>query len=247
MKHFINVNTLAVFTKAKKWSFLLLCFGFMWSAFAQESAYIEYKQTVFPRKMLPEDQKQYAMMIPEVMEATVELKYNKNMASVEEKKAASEGGVEISMGDGGISFYDLDTKKKLVLHPKNSMVPKNFAVESAIDDAEEEIKHTGNTKEIMGYQCKEITFEMDMEGLGSGKIMVKGYYTEKIPYGHSPMGYMGLSGVLLKLECEYFSYEAKEIHKETQDISFVVPADYKKITEGQFEDIMDEAMEGMGF
>lgn len=247
MKYFIKAILFAVSSKAKKWSLLALCLGFFATGFSQESAYIEYKQTVYARKMLPPDQMQYAMMIPEKMEAKVELRYHKNIASIEEKAIESDGSVAISMGNGGKSFFDLEHKKKLTLYPKSAMIAKNFAVESEIDEAEEEIKHTGKTMEIMGYQCKEITFEMDMEGLGNGNVTVTAYYTDEIPYGHSPMGYMGLSGTLLKLECEYFIYTVVEVHKEKQDIVFAIPADYKKITEEQFEDIMDEAMEGTGF
>ena len=242
MKH--SIKTI-LFTCVKKWSLFVLCIGFAFSALAQESAIIEYKQTVFPRKMLPPDQQQYAMMIPETIEVLVSLRYNKNIGSLEEKVLESDSPIDLDTGNGEKSFYDLDTKKKLSLYPKGTFMPRNFAVSSKISPIDEEIKHTGNTKEIMGYSCKEITFEMDMEGLQMDKIPVTAYYTDEIPYGHGPMGYMGLTGVLLQMECEYFSYDVSAIKKEVQEITLVVPEDYKEISQGQYEDIMDEAMEGM--
>lgn len=245
MKHFIKTIPFVVFARINKLSLFILFISLSLSVFAQESASIEYKQTVFPRKMLPEDQKQYAMMIPETIEVLVTLRYNKNMGSVEEKVLESDSPVDLDTGNGEKSFYDLDAKKKLTLYPKGTFLPRNFAVKSDLSPMDEEIKHSGKTKEIMGYQCKEITFEMDMDGLQLDKVLVTAYYTEEIPYGHSPMGYMGLSGVLMHLECEYFSYTASEVKKETHEISLVVPEGYKEISEAQYEDIMDEALEGM--
>lgn len=99
---------------------------------------------------------------------------------------------KITMGDSVLSdvavvtITDLANKNQIFINPKTKtwtdkkMLPSEFPVIDSAADArgpQMVIKRTGNTKEINGLKCEEITFKLDMSSnTGVGEAKVKHYF-----------------------------------------------------------------------
>lgn len=158
----------------------------------------------------------------------------------EENITQQSGGMNIKMVTAGASdkIY-CDFKDKMKTEQKEFMT-RMFLIEG--DLATTKWKFTGNSLNILGYNCQEVISEDTAR-------KVKAWFTAAIPVPAGPAGFGNLPGMILQLDIDKGK---RLITASAIDPSFnnqgviVKPKEGKKVTSDEFKKIVDEKMKEMG-
>jgi GLPGLI family protein len=150
------------------------------------------------------------------------------------------GGVKIRMVNAGASdktFCDFKDKKKT---EQKEFMTRMFLVEG--DLAATRWKFTGNSLNILGYNCQEVISEDTAK-------KVKAWFTSAIPLPGGPAGFGNLPGMILQLDIDNGK---RIITASAIDPAFniqgaiIKPKEGKKVTGDEFKKIVDEKLKEMG-
>jgi GLPGLI family protein len=189
---------------------------------------IIYEQKINVHANLTGAQKAFKAMIPEFISSDLEMKFNDSKARIKELPKEQTGGIMISTSSANMlvdkaagksySFSDLGGSK--------------YYTEENIDN-ETKLKPKKETKVIEGYTCKCVILETE-------EMNFTIWYTEALPAGYSPMGYLPLNGMVLEIEGEKLSFLFKSIEEKTlSETDLAKPEGYKKVTQEQLEDLTE--------
>lgn len=118
---------------------------------------------------------------------------------------------------------------KNIFHKKNSFGQDFIVKKPKLDWDISKI-----TKKIGKYLCyKAITLKRIETSMGVKYTKVIAWFSPEIPFNHGPKGYVGLPGLIIKLDEGNLSYVLKKIIK-LDSIKFIKPSKGKKITLEEF-------------
>lgn len=150
--------------------------------------------------------------------------------------------VEIMAGGSGVAYKNIN--ENLFLRAEEGF-GKNFIIEDEL--REYGWKITRETKEILGYEVRKATAEVDEDNT------IEAWYAPKLPYKNGPKNYQGLPGLILEIveihkketgESKYLHLAVSiEIDKDQSEIK--PPHKGQKISQEDYLKLMNEHMEKM--
>jgi len=155
-------------------------------------------------------------------------------------QVADAGGmvVMMRMSDPEYKMYtDFAAKKQI---EQKEFMTRMFLIEKELGVSD--WKLTGNTKEILGYQCQEATREKD-------STQIVAWFTPSIPIPSGPAEYLNLPGLVLAVDLDNgkHTFVAKSIEPMELDNKMLAkPKEGKKTTDAEFKKIVEEKMKEMG-
>jgi len=193
-----------------------------------------------------EQLKQIEALIPKETGAKKTLRFNTKAAlyqNTKEENANNEsthsmGGATIMiMGSSGgandKSYYDIQNKQ---LIQQEEFMSRKFLITS--EAQAKPWKLTGKSKQILGYPCQEAVLKHD-----STTITV--WFTPAISVSAGPKGLYGLPGMILAADMgENITITAIKVQEE-QIGDLPKPKDGKKVTQKEFEKIVDAKIKEM--
>lgn len=133
-------------------------------------------------------------------------------------------------------YFDL-TGKKMV--QQREFMQRKFLIEDAI--VTEGWKLTGKQKMILNYPCSEAT-------VTDSTRTVSAWFTPAIPVSTGPSNYVGLPGLILEVNVNNGEQviTALSVSAEVNVNSIAKPKDGKKVTQAEFDKIVEEKLKEMG-
>lgn len=216
----------------------------------QKEGIITYEEVLKLDIKLPPEMQQYAAMIPKEDKTNMDLFFTEKESLYTKSKKVDaaesdpfEGGnvnvKKIMIGGGGTAstYFNLEEQSYL---KAEDMMGKKFLVTA--NPQEFDWRVLGEQKVIAGYNC--IKAEMTVDSSSA-----TAWFTPEIPVSIGPGEFQGLPGAILFLEYIRGSgpdivYTAKEIElKKLEAID--KPSKGKKVTEEEFEKMVDRQMKEM--
>lgn len=151
-----------------------------------------------------------------------------------------DGGMRISFSaSGGLSYKNTQTKVYL---DDASNFGKDFIITDSLQDFDWQI--TREKSKILNYTVQKATAVKD------SATTLEAWYTTLIPIKSGPDNYWGLPGLILKLVNQHQGKEIREFYYEATVIDILKdsepiekPTKGEKVTQEEFDRIMDEQME----
>jgi GLPGLI family protein len=220
---------------------LLSIIGFINMSFSygqdKSEGVISYKRIVNLHASLSPDQSTMKAMIPELSTTKFNLFYNDSYARLTEvKKSNMQGGVMLKTQSEEkiIDFKNKTTSELYTIMKKNYVV-----IDKKSDNENDKFKYTGESKTIAGFLCKKAT-------LIRNDRKFELWISKDLPINVSPLGNLGIEGVVLEVKFDNVSFIAQEVKFKKVDTNlFKVPKDYREITPEQHEDLIEEELEEM--
>lgn len=136
--------------------------------------------------------------------------------------------------NGEWSTY-IDTKSNSRLSQEN-LFDKMFTIKEDYLPLSWEIE--SETKEILGKQCVKATSRL-------GNMSIVAWFTSEIPVPIGPAGYMGLPGIIMELDTDYFLYSIKKVEFTDQELK-IVPPKGKTVSRKEYIEIRDKKIRQQG-
>ncbi len=219
--------------------------------FAQtNTGVITYEEVLNLNIELPEEMQQYAALIPKEKKSLLDLFFNENESLYTKSKAVApqdanpmgQGGnmqVQTMMiGGGGDRSVYLNNAEETIITSENSF-GQNFLIEGTYE--KKAWKILNEQKEILGYTCIKAEMEKD-------STTIEAWFTPEIAASVGPSKYYGLPGAILSLSTSgeaSVNYEAIEVKLKDVSKKIAKPTKGKKVSEDEFELIMEERMNEM--
>jgi GLPGLI family protein len=211
------------------------------------SGTVIYEQVIQLDIQLEGDAAQYAYALPKERKSQKILFFSKDASLYENHHMDNpDEAMEMEEGSGMIikmeepeyrTFTDLN--KSQVIEQKEFM-SRVFLIES--DPGEVNWRLTGNQKSILNYSCQEAV--SDMEGK-----KVHAWFTPQIPVPAGPALFGNLPGLILAIEMDQGDHIIQAISVEPGPVNEEMmkkPSKGKKVTEEEYQAIVDEKMKEMG-
>ena len=100
------------------------------------------------------------------------------------------------------------------------------------------------TKKIQDFVCYKATAVIEIiNSVGIFKRNVVAWYCPKIPVSFGPKGYGGLPGLILEFEEKNITFGAKKITLNPTNIIIEKPSKYKRVSEIEYEKMVDKSMQ----
>lgn len=202
-------------------------------------------------------QKQLQAQLMKQFQKTYTLNFTKSTATYKQNEELSSpqvqtGGVKIQiMGSGGGTdvLYKNIADKSYV--NKREISGKRFLIKDTLERFEWEM--TGETKNIGNYTCYKATKtrkkNKTVRSMVDGEVEEKkeeviietvAWYTPQIPISNGPEKYWGLPGLILEIQDGKQTIVCTEIViNPSEKIEIKVPKKGKKVSQKEFEEIMD--------
>jgi len=194
---------------------------------------ITYEQKINIHLSLSEDQKAMKALIPEFMTSQVQLSFKDGVARAKEVKAEQQGGIMISTSSSDLLMNSKENKT----YSFAELGQEKFYTESVLEPEKDQLKLLQETKKIGGYECKAAVMESEED-------TYKVWYCPALPKYFSPMGLLGVDGMVLQIESQQISYLFKNISEEKVDENLLqFPQGHKKVSDEQLMDLQEEYME----
>ncbi|WP_417786096.1 GLPGLI family protein [Tenacibaculum sp.] len=210
-----------------------------------------------------EMQKKMQAQLMKQFQQTYTLNFNKSTSTYKQNKKLSSpqaqvGGVQIQvMGSGGgtdVLYKNIKDKRYV---NKTEISGKRFLIKDKLESFD--WKMTGETKNIGNYTCykatktrKETRTSMSMtDGETEEKkeeiiIETVAWYTPEIPISNGPEQFWGLPGLILEVQDGKQTIVCTEIVlNPSEKIEIKEPTKGKKVTQKEFDNIMDEHTKDM--
>jgi len=225
-------------------SILFLC---TIGAFAQQSGTVQYQETrkldihfdgdMPPPPGLPTEHTNKTLLFFNDV-ASLYKNDTANTDNMNVDRETEDGGhvfIQMAAPDNQI-YCDLANKKMI---QQRDFMQRKFLIEGEM--LAEGYKLTGKQKMILNYPCSE-AIKID-----STKTMVL-WYTPAIPVSSGPFNYVGLPGLVLEVNINNGEQiiTALSVSKEVNLKNIVKPKDGKKVTQEEFDKIVEEKMKEMG-
>ena len=215
--------------------------------FSQSTGRIIFEEKMDLHVTLPPEREHMKDMIPKYNTSFYELLYTGDESMYARQKEAEQA--EITSSQGGNQMV-------MRFGRDNREVYKNLSTESMIDSREfmqkqflikgpptpRKWKIGKNTKEILGYNCMEATFQADTA------THITAWFTPQIAVSNGPSDFQGLPGMILQIDVNHGQRmtTATEIMLDSVDTSSILPPTKgKEVTSEEFEKIRDEKMKEM--
>lgn len=134
----------------------------------------------------------------------------------------------------GTGVYYTNVKKGLRLRQMEDL--GEWLIEKSLDSLNWDIKN--ETKEIKGYTCKKATATVNLNDIKKGEITA--WFAPDLPFQFGPVGYGGLSGLILGLEVQHYYFYADKIKLSDKSIEIKQPAKGKRVTQEEFGEEYDK-------
>lgn len=162
---------------------------------------------------------------------------NANDAMNVEQEAEGGGQIIMHMAPPeNIMYCDLTNK---ILTQQRDFMQRKFLIESPIDGSG--WKLTGKQKMVLNYPC--------MEAIRVDSIdTVSAWYTPVIPLSTGPLDYVGLPGMVMEVHVnnDMEVITATAVSKEVDASQIKKPKDGKKVTQEEYDKIVEEKLKEMG-
>ena len=215
--------------------------------FAQTSGTIKYQETrkldihfdgdMPPPPGLPTEHKNTTLLF---FTETASL-YQNDTAQIDnmniERETEDGGMIFMQMAPPDNKVYCDFTTKTMI--EKRDFMQRQFLIEKPL--VAEGWKLTGKQKMILNYPCSEA---VKTDSLGTTTI----WYTPAIPVSSGPFYYVGLPGMVLEVNINNGEQviTALSVDKQVETALIVKPKDGKKVTDEEFNKIVEEKLKEMG-
>ena len=217
-------------------------------SYSQEntSGTIVYEQVVKIEIKMDGDAAQFANMMPKERKSEKVLLFNNLQSLYENKKASDQEDVSMNSGGANVMIKMVEPENKVFtdLPAKKQIEMREFMTRIFLIDREQNYqwKITGNQKMIHELPCQEATTLDDEK-------KVVAWFCPAIPVSAGPGKYGGLPGLILCVELD----EGKNIttvktidFTPVADSKIVKPEKGKKVTNEEFNKIVEEKVKEMG-
>ena len=230
---------------------LLICFFALLPILSQAQnteGRIVYLETLNLSIELSPEMQQYAHLIPTEQKTKMDLYFNDQESlyakntdpeETDENPFEEQDAMQIRIGMGANGSTYLNHKSNTLLKSEDLM-GKQFLVQGDLEKPNWKI--VGDQKEILGYNCILAQLQED-------STTINAWFTPEIPVQVGPSEFYGLPGAILAANFtsgeQKISLEAQSITLESVADKIVVPEKGKKVTQEEFEEIMQKRMEEM--
>lgn len=222
------------------------------SLLAQESnkeGRVVYQEVTKIEIKLEGDAAQFANSLPKERKASKELVFNAESSIYRNNKDA-ESAEDVAMEQGGamvqIKMMEPDNQLFADLNKKKTIEQREFMTRSFLIEGELEAsgwKLTGEQKMVLDYPCQQATQTNE-----EGQTTIA-WFTPSIPVSTGPGKYLGLPGLVLEIESNNGDHHILAQKIELTAVSkdqLVKPKGGKKVSQKEFDQIVEEKMKEMG-
>lgn len=216
-------------------TFIMLVY-FLFSTAAQNKTEgkITYTLKMNLHASLKGDNLMYKALIPEFSESIVIMMFKGKQAKIFSQESSSDskdGKIQIS-NESSDEYVDFN--KNLIFNTI-SIENKKYHTEMALE--KKELDPLDKKENICGYNCKIAKLK-----LGDEDYTI--FYTTEISGNYSPNTELFVDGVILKIENKLQTFTAEKVDFLKVDLKVItIPKDSRKITEEQFDDLLEEQFE----
>ena len=214
-------------------------------------------------QMDSEMQKQVMEMMKKQFEKTFKLTFSKEESIYKEEESLDKpkpgGGMVFVMVDaGGADILYKNTKTERFAN-QNDMFGKVFLINDELKKQEWQLG--SETKNIGEYTCYKATLKREIEVSSNTshngettnehkpekkEITITAWYTPQIPVSNGPESYWGLPGLILEINDESQTIIcSKIVMNPTNKVAIKKPSKGKKVTQAEFDKIMEKKMKEM--
>ncbi len=216
------------------------------SGLAQETedqGKIIYDQTINLHAALSPDQAALKALVPKERTVRIEAAFAGDRFSLRTLPAdPSDQTVQIRIGSNGdVTIVDLGVGEQIRV---GELAGFKFANRSDLAELDG-FTQTGNVRAILGYEARELTGSVTVNGEERATNI---WYTDALPAGLSPFPLKGLPGAVLELKIgeDFWRYSAAAIESTETDLSlFEIPEGHREISDGQLQDLQEEALDAL--
>jgi len=192
-------------------------------SFAQNTAKVIYEEKVDMYRHIPEDRQDMKDMFPQYHTSKWELIYNGDQSIYQHQKQEemevtnTQGNTQTTMRFGGrenrVVYKNIADSK---MTDSREFMQKQFLITGV--PTERKWKIGKKSKEILGYNCMEASFQVD------SATTITAWFTPQIPQFNGPSDYQGLPGLILQVDTNEGErvLTATEIKFEGVDTSIIV-------------------------
>jgi GLPGLI family protein len=218
--------------------------------FAQSPAKVTYEEKVDMYRRIPEDRQDMKEMFPQYHSSTWELIYNGDQSVFQHQKQEElptttnslQGNTQMTMRFGGrenrVVYKNLAEGKMI---DSRDFMQKQFLITGI--PTERKWKIGKKSKEILGYNCLEASFEQD------SVTHMTAWFTPQVQQFNGPFDYQGLPGLILQVDVNDGERVITATELKTDNVDSTVieaPTKGKEVTAEEFEEIRVEKMKEMG-
>jgi len=228
----------------------LLLFSALTSlSFAQSTGKVTYEEKFDMYRHIPPDREDLKNNFPQFHTSMWELLYNGQESIYQHQKqqeadvtTAQQGNTQMTMRFGGrenrVVYKNIADSKMI---DSRDFMQKQFLITGV--PTERKWKIGKQTKEILGYNCLQASFQVD------STTNIVAWFAPQIQQFNGPSDYQGLPGLILQVDANDGErvLTATEIKFEGVDTSVIVaPTKGKEVTAEEFDAIRKEKMKEMG-
>lgn len=203
---------------------------------------VVYERVTNMHKRLPPDQQSMKAMIPEFATGKQQLVFAgdesvfttlPDEADIRDQAGQESGRMNIRMNNGSEETYkNYATAKMIALR---ELGPKKYIVEDSLRQLP--WKLTEDTTTIKGYHCKKAV------AINKQGDNITAWYTEEMPVPSGPEQFGGLPGLILQMDIGdgFIVFTAVDIQPGTGNQVVKIPTGGKKISQKEFQKMMDDA------
>lgn len=233
----------------KKVLFILLALSPIFMIAQNTTGVIHYEEVMKLEIELPPEMQKYAALLPSEQKVSMSLTFNENESLYEKVEVVKEAekdpfagsGMEVQTvmigGPGSAVVYSNQTDKKILR--AEEAFGKMFLIDMDWEDTE--WKMLSEQKEILGYTCMKAEIVSDSTSLTA-------WFTPQIPLSFGPSEFNGLPGVILSMDYMQdetaISINATKVEMK-DEVSIKKPSKGKKVSEDEFEKIVDARIKEM--
>lgn len=217
-------------------------------SFGQSQAKITYEEKFDMYRRIPADRQDMKEMFPQYHSSLWELIYNGDQSIFQHQKqeelpatTSTQGNTQMTMRFGGRDnrvVYKNLTDNKMI--DSRDFMQKQFLITGV--PTERKWKIGKKSKEVLGYNCLEASFEQD------SATHMTAWFTPQVQQFNGPFDYQGLPGLILQVDINDGErvITATEIKTEGIDTTVIeAPTKGKEVTAEEFETIRVEKMKEM--
>lgn len=209
---------------------------------------ILFEEKMNMHRSLPPDAGDMKAMIPEFRITKSELLFSatesiyRNIEEEDDDQEAGNGQVMIKMQRPEATFYrNFETGRKV---DQREFMGKMYLIEDALDQTPWKVGT--ETREILGYNCLKAVWE---DTTGGRQRNVVAWFAPDIPVASGPVTYGQLPGLVLAIDINAGEVQLTALKLDAAALkkgAIEAPKKGEKITQADFQKMMDERMRAMG-
>lgn len=143
-----------------------------------------------------------------------------------------------ALGGGRGTYFIRNSENKSFQY--RSAYGNNYLIKKPISELDWQL--TDSTRIINGYTCYQATTIKTVQDANRvySERPVQAWYSPDLPYGHGPIGYGNLPGLILELQEGFVRYQLKEVNLKDKVQLQEIPSTSVIITEAEFEKLAME-------